>query len=178
MNRAIWYIFAFATLFFGGCTALAPRIDYDPAFNATALTTFGVAKEASTLSPLDNERVEAALVEALEAKGYRFNDGGQQDFHALYRVETFHDVPSNFTFGLGIGGGSWEHGGVQVGTSVTPHHDEIELSIEMVRPGDHRVFWSGRTRAELPALDSPQKRQRFFRQLVEEVLKAYPRHRR
>ena len=178
MNRVFWYLLVFATLFLGGCASSAPSIDYDPAFDTSRLTTFGVAKERSPLCELDDERIEAAIVEALEAKGYRFKKKSPHDFQALYRVETFHDIPSNFSFGLGIGGGSWKHGGVEVGTSLTPHHDEIALRIDMVRPGDHRIFWSGRIRTTLPPLRTPKERESFYRKTVVEILKRYPAHHR
>jgi hypothetical protein len=155
-----------------GCSATGPSIDYDPHADIAAYDTFNVARsESAAIDPLNAERIENAIVRNLTAKGYRFDNGGQ--FTALYDVRVLKDVPSNFSFGFGIGGyGS--HGGGSVGTSVTPTSDKVEIRIDMIDARTHKVFWSAAEEASIPEFTTPESRERFFDRVVSTLLAKFP----
>jgi hypothetical protein len=159
-------------LFFAGCAGSGPAVDYDTHVDIGAYDTFNVARsETASIDPLNAERIENAIVDNLTAKGYRFDNGGE--FTAVYDIRLLRDVPSNFSFGFGIGGyGS--HGGGSVGTSVTPTSDKVEIRIDMVDAKTHKVFWSAAEEATMPDFTTPESRERFFRDVVTRLLAKFP----
>ena len=163
-----------AALLFIGCSGGGPTVDYDPDFDPSRLNRFGVMKApGSRVDPLDAQRIESAVAGNLTAKGYRHDD--PVDFVARYSVTVLKDVPSNLSFGFGLG--SWGHnGGASVGTSVTPSVDKMAISIDMVDPQSDRVFWSASENETMPDFKTPEDRRRFFNAVVYRLLKNYPRH--
>ncbi|WP_457597733.1 DUF4136 domain-containing protein [Hydrogenimonas sp.] len=173
--RALSGFFAvlFLSAFVAGCAAKGPVVDYDPAFDFSKLETFGVmAAEGSRIDPLDSQRIEEAIAADLAAKGYRHDDPA--DFVVRYKMEVAEDVPSNISFGFGLGSYSWDHGGGGVSVGVTPSSDEVVLTIFMTDPQSGRVFWSASEETELPSLPTPQSRTAFFGSLVAKALHDFP----
>ncbi len=163
-----------AALLLAGCSGGGPRIDYNPDFDPSRLTRFGVMEApGSRVDPLNAQRIESAIVGNLTAKGYRHDD--PVDFVARYSVTVLKDVPSNFSFGFGLG--SWGHnGGASIGTSVTPSVDKVAISIDMVDPQNDKVFWSATENETMPDFSTPEERTRFFNAVVYRLLKNYPPH--
>lgn len=168
-----WFVFFFpVTMMFllAGCAGSAPTVDYDPSF-ALEGKKFGVVQtRGGNIDPLNAERIERAVTRSLEAKGYRSDD--PVDFLVRYDVTVTEDVPSNFSFGFGIGSYG-RHGGGSVGTSVTPTGDMVRIRIEMVDPQSGKVFWSAEKVEALPAFDSPESRERFWNGIVRELLEKF-----
>ena len=160
-------------LLFVGCTATGPRIDVDPDTDLSHLRTYRIAHERTkAIDPLDRQRIEKAIAGNLNAKGYRYSS--QADFVARYAVKIVRDVPSNISFGLGIGSGSWRHGGVSVGTRITPRYDKVRLKIELFDTETHKTFWSGVEEEDLPRLTTPRSHERFWNALVYRLLRHFP----
>ena len=157
-----------------GCSSRAPAVDYNPGFSMEALHTFSVSESrGSNIDPLNSERIEKAITTNLRAKGYDPAASGSEDFIAHYDVYVVEDVPSNFSFGFGIGTyGS--HGGGSVGTSVTPTSDNVEIRIDMYDPKSGKVFWSAKVVKSIPDFDSPQSRESFWNGVVTKLLEKFP----
>ncbi|WP_201352750.1 DUF4136 domain-containing protein [Hydrogenimonas urashimensis] len=164
-------------LAFVGCSGKGPSVDYDPSFEASKFSTFSVSESSgSNIDPLNSQRIRSAIVGNLRTKGYRYADKG--DFTALYDVYVVKDVPSNFSFGFGIGSYSWHHGGGSVGATVTPSSDQVEIRIHMYDPNDKKVFWSAKVAKKIPDFNSPKSRESFFNAVVDQLLKDFPTRKR
>jgi len=157
-----------------GCAGSSPTVDYNPAFATKTLHTFSVSENrGSNIDPLNSERIRRAIAANLESKGYRPAQAGSGDFIAHYDVYVVEDVPSNFSFGFGIGGyGS--HGGGSVGTSVTPTSDKVEIRIDMYDPKSGKVFWNAKVVKSIPDFDSPESREIFWNEVVVKLLETFP----
>ncbi len=166
----------FALLLFAGCSASAPKVDYDPtAMHRPRLIYFIEESPGSNIDPLNSERIRNAIDGNLRAKGYR--PGQNPDFIVRYDVYVVEDVPSNVSFGFGIGSYGY-HGGGSVGTSVTPTRDKVGIRIDMFDPKSHRVFWTASVNKSLPEFTTPQSRTSFFNAVVYQLLKEFPEAKR
>ncbi|BDY13326.1 hypothetical protein HCR_16380 [Hydrogenimonas cancrithermarum] len=167
------------TLFFAGCAGKNGVSDYDPDYPIQRLQTFVVKQNgASGISPLDGERIEAAIVQTLRAKGYTAAATGvKNDFVVEYAVTIRKDVPSNVSFGFGFGSFG-RNIGASVGTSVTPRHDEATIQLHMIDPATRKVFWSASDTKRFETADDPHKRAAFFKARIREMLAAFPNARK
>jgi len=166
-----WMILIFLM---AGCASSSPVVDYNPGFSMKALHTFSVSEsQGSNIDPLNSERIHKAITANLLAKGYRSTAPGGEDFIAHYDVYVVQDVPSNFSFGFGVGTyGS--HGGGSVGTSVTPTSDNVEIRIDMYDPKSGKIFWSTKVVKTIPDFDSPQSRESFWNSIIYKLLEKFP----
>lgn len=166
----------FALLLFAGCSASAPKVDYDPAALHRPLHTYAVEESpGSNIDPLNSQRIRRAIEGNLQAKGYR--PGAHPDFVARYDVYVVEDVPSNFSFGFGIGSYG-HHGGGSVGTSVTPTRDKVGIRIDMFDPESGKVFWTASVNKSMPEFTTPQSRTSFFNAVVHRLLEDFPEAKR
>ena len=163
-----------ALLMLGGCSSLQVESDYDPE------TAFGKLHSYALLEPLkteplslSDERVERAITEHLEAKGYRSAPPEAADFHVRYETGVVHDVPGSFSFGFGFGSFS-SHGGGSVSASKSPLYDAVTLRIDMIAPYDGRTLWSGSAQEKVSPRQTPRERQEQANRLVDALLEQFP----
>ena len=162
--------------FLAGCSATAPKVDYAPSFKQMALHRFAVEENPeAAIDPLNARRIAEAIEDNLRHKGYL--PGSHPDFIARYDVTVAEDIPSNFSFGFGIGSYG-RHGGGSIGTSVTPSRDKVAIRIDMVDPLSRKVFWSATVTKTLPSFTTPESRTAFFNAVVYELLKPFPKAKR
>ncbi|WP_353662127.1 DUF4136 domain-containing protein [Hydrogenimonas sp. SS33] len=177
LKKSLLYLVTVSILaFLAGCSAGGPRVDYLPSFKKMALKTFAVEKSPDAdIDPLNAERIAGAIEGNLRHKGY--TSAVQPDFIARYDVSVVENVPSNVSFGFGIGSYG-RHGGGSVGTSITPSRDRVAIRIDMVDPRTRKVFWSTSTQKSMPDFTTPESRRAFFNAVVYELLKPFPEAKR
>lgn len=167
------YLLPLVLLLFVGCAPKA-EIDYDPLYQTKTLTTFAIVHKSKTgYESLNEERIKEAITRELQAKGYAAAVKERADFHVAFWSATIEDVPSNFSFGFGLG--TFSSGlGTSVGTSHRARSDEEKMLIHMLDPKSQKVFWRTELSKKLPEFTSPQQRSDYFDKTVSEMLKEFP----
>lgn len=156
-----------------GCAPKA-EIDYDPVYQSRAFTTFAIVHKSKTgYESLNEERIKEAITTELQDKGYAAAVEAAADFHVAFWSVTQEDVPSNFSFGFGLG--TFSRGlGTSVGTSHRASSDEEKMLIAMLDPKTQKVFWRAEFSKKQPEFTSPKQRSDYFNELVAEMLKEFP----
>lgn len=167
------YLLPFILLLLAGCAPKA-EIDYDPVYQSRALTTFAIVHKSKTgYESLNEERIKEAITAELQRKGYAAAVAEAADFHVAFWSVTEEDVPSNFSFGFGLG--TFSSGlGTSVGTSHRARSDQEKMLITMLDPKSQKVFWRTELSKKQPEFTSPQQRSDYFNETVAEMLKAFP----
>ncbi|MBE0497930.1 MAG: DUF4136 domain-containing protein [Campylobacterales bacterium] len=168
-----FYLLPFILLLFTGCAPKA-EIDYDPVYQTKVLTTFAIVHKSKTgYESLNEERIKEAITAELQRKDYAAAAQETADFHVAFSSVTQEDVPSNFSFGFGLG--TFSRGlGTSVGTSHRASSDEVKMLITMLDPKTQKVFWRTELSKKLPEFTSPQQRSDYFNETVVEMLKEFP----
>ena len=114
-----------------GCSK-TPSVDYDPKFPTATLQTYAFVSNASQQSnPLNEERIRDAVMTEMLRKGYTATDKKTADFHISFDSMVKEDVPSNVSFGFGLG--SFSSGvGTSIGASHRPTKDQGQLHINIM----------------------------------------------
>ncbi len=167
------YLLPIFLLLLAGC-ASKPEIDYDPLYQTKALTTFAIVHKSKTgYESLNEERIKEAITAELQHKGYTPVRQESAEFHVSFWSVTQEDVPSNFSFGLGLG--TFSSGlGTSVGTSHRGSSDQEKMLITMLDPQTQKIFWRTELSKKQPEFTSPQQRSDYFNEIVAEMLKKFP----
>lgn len=174
MSRVHVALIPLLLLLLGGCAGKKATVDYDPDYAISKLRTYAVSKvQPDDMSPIDAERISNALDETLSEKGY-VKSGSGSDFNASFRFRFYEDVPSNVSFGIGVGGVSGSTG-VGVGASKQLRHDEAVLEIRMTDTVSQKTFWSASYRTKVNADAPPGKRDTRIKETVKSMLESFPK---
>lgn len=158
-----------------GCSSLKVNTDYDPDIMMQTYQSFFILQPSDDQpDTLTNERIVKAVSEHLQSKGYQPASKSEADFHVRYGTEVQEDVPSNFSFGFGIGMFSG-HTGTSIGAAKRPLSNKGTLIIDMLSPSDHKTLWRGMARDTLKKNDTPQEREANIRHLVDSLLESFPK---
>ncbi len=164
----------FSALFISACSTLKVTSDHDPDVSFHALKTFSIlSRKVENPDSLNEERIIKAIRRNLIAKGYTSTDSKSASFLVRFQTRSQHDVPSNISFGLGLGTFSGNLGGT-IGTSHRNTYDEETLIIEMLNSAGSNTFWQGTATDTVEKTDSPQERQAFVDNLVNALLEKFP----
>ncbi len=167
------YILPFILVFLVGCSTKG-ETDYDPAFSTKALTTFAIVHaDKEGLDTLDDERIREAITHEMQLKGFESAAKERADFHVTFQTKIEEDVPSNFSFGFGVG--TYSSGvGTSVGTRHNVTNDKEKLGINMVDPKTNKTFWRAEVNQKRPDFKSPQERSAYFDKTITSMLKSFP----
>jgi hypothetical protein len=158
----------------GGCSSVKVETDYDPAFDTGALETFAIVDEGTKRpDSLNEERIREALIRQIRAKGFKRAAPEEADFHIMFYSAVEEDVPSNVSFGVGIG--TYSSGvGASVGKSTNVTYDRGKLFINMIDPKTHKTFWRAAATEKLRRFESPRERADYLDKTVASMLKDFP----
>ncbi len=167
--------FSLVLLLFTGCSSLKVNTDYDPDISLSGLHTYSII-DPTKKSPdtLQDERIIKAITTNLNAKGYRSVASKEADFHVRFQTEIQYDVPSNVSFGVGVGSFSGNRG-ASVGASRRPLNDKITLITDILSPSDEKLLWRGDASDNLTQNDTPQERETYIKKLADALLESFPK---
>ncbi|MGB6019854.1 MAG: DUF4136 domain-containing protein [Sulfurimonadaceae bacterium] len=167
------YILPLLLLFMVGC-ATKIETDYDPVFETKELKTFSIVhKSQEGVETLNDERIREAITNEMQLKGYEVAAPNAADFHITFQTAIEEDVPSNFSFGFGVGTYS-KGSGASVGTTRNVTNDKENLFINMVDPKTQKTFWRAAVSKKRRDFKSPQARSDHFNKTVASMLKDFP----
>jgi hypothetical protein len=150
--------------------------DYDPEFDITALKTFAIVHDGiNEADTLNEERIREAITRELKAKEYALAPRKMADFHVTFHTSVEEDVPSNVSFGIGLG--TYSGGvGASVGQSTRATHDRGRLTVNMIDPKTGKTFWHAAAADKIDRFESPQERTAYFNKSVAAMLADFPEH--
>jgi hypothetical protein len=152
--------------------------DFDKSANFSAYQTYAHKDGTKVGQPLIDDRIVAAIDNALAAKGFKKSD--TPDVFVVYHV-AFDKEKDISTFSSGYGGGYGPYGwgwggGMAGGTSTTQVRDILigTLVIDMADAKKGQVTWRGMGVKEVDTQAKPEKRDKSITSAVNKIFKNYP----
>jgi len=166
LNRAVGSILAVAPFWAGGCSSIYPvdvQSAWGPGVKFTNLgSTFDWAPDAQVgpgspraANPQVHELVLKTVTQELTAKGYEKISAERPDFRLDYRV------------GMSLLGDTTGDGTLQ-------QYPEGSLVLYVIDPASGKWIWRSAARARLNESGSPEPREKWLRQVVQQMLKDFP----
>jgi hypothetical protein len=145
-NRILITCMVAAPLTLSGCATTqssAVRVDKGDADFATC-RTFDWHPASADAASFSEQRVRAAALKQLEAKGYTLSTD-KPDCRIAYLLPTQDRQKRKPTVGVGVGGGSGGvRGGIGVGVPIGRHKEQIgTLTLDIVDVARNAQIWSG-----------------------------------
>jgi hypothetical protein len=167
------YIFiTLLTFFLSACSTLTTNVDYDTHYDFTDTHTFAVVHKAKEgENTLTNERIEKAIINVLQAKGFTQTDRKDADLIFLYHtnVQNKTDIYTDYQM-VGYG----RYGGVVISTPRAYNYDEGKLIIDAYDAKLNKIVYRAVAVDELPEKKSPQERETYIKEVVTKTLKTFP----
>jgi hypothetical protein len=127
-------------------------------------------------SPFLDQRVRAALVSQLAAKGFQKVEDRTPDFYVNYHLSVQTRLSSsgvNTYYGVGSYG---SHGGFGIGLGTSPirQYEEGTLVIDLVDVASRQLVWRGTGTRAVSRNPTPEETTRSIQEVVAEILKQFP----
>ncbi len=167
---------ALILLVFSACSTMRVDSDYNPKFDFGKLHTFAVIRpERDGVNTLTQERIAAALADAMRAKGYREVPKTKADFYVLFHTDVTNKrqvVTDYRSVGLYPYYGYGAPMVVPVQREYT--YTEGKIIVDALDPSDKKIFWRGIAADTLKSLHTPEERMRYIRDVVAKVTASFP----
>lgn len=155
-NRILVACMFAALLTLGGCATTqssAVRVDKGDA-DLAKCRTFDWHPVSPDAASFSEQRVRAAALKQLEAKGYQLSTD-KPDCRITYLLPTQDRQKPKPTVGVGVGGGSGGvRGGIGVGVPIGRHKEQIgTLTLDIVDVAQNAQIWSGSVDVGLHGLE-------------------------
>jgi hypothetical protein len=145
MNRMLFAIMTTALVTLSGCAtqSSAVRIDKGDA-DLAKCRTFDWHPASADAASFSEQRVRAAALKQLEAKGYTLSTD-RPDCRITFLLPTQDRQKPKPTVGVGVGGGSGGvRGGIGVGVPIGRHKEQVgTLTLDIVDVAKNAQIWSG-----------------------------------
>jgi hypothetical protein len=153
--------------------------DFDKTADFTAFKTYALKEGTPVGQKLIDDRIVAAIDDALKAKGFTKSDANP-DVVVVYHV-AFDKQKDISTFSSGYGGGYGPYGygwggGWGGGTTSTQVRDILvgTLVIDMADASHKQLVWRGMGTKEIDTKAKPDKRDKSIKKAVDKIFKNYP----
>lgn len=156
-----------------GCAAPSPRVRIDQTEGGLpACRTFAWHAISGDAASLSDQRVKAAVLAELEAKGYE-QAADKPECRIAYHMTTREIPKAKPSVGVGVGGGSRGMGG-GIGVSVPIGRRPAftgTFTLDVIDAEKNAQVWSGSVDADLEQAELSDEE---AQQLAKEVLSAFP----
>jgi len=149
------------------CSSVVVKSDYDPETNFTQYKTFDFMPHPNKpgANPFNQKRIEAAVEQALVAKGFQKQDSGRPDLLVAYHTNVRDKIDVD-TYGYRYG-----RYGRRVGTYTTVReYQQGTLVIDFVDAQSKDLVWRGWAKGEVNDSVSKEK----VDDTVAKILAKYP----
>jgi len=153
--------------------------DFDKSANFASFKTYAIKEGTPVGQKLIDDRIAAAIDEAMKAKGFTKSDANP-DVVVVYHV-AFDKQKDISTFSSGYGGGygpyGWGWGGGWAGGTTSTQVRDIlvgTLVIDMADAHKNEVVWRGMGVKEVNTQANPEKRDKSINEAVKKIFKNFP----
>ena len=168
------WIFAFLlSLVIVGCSTLEVNVDYDDAFDFSAIKSFKVVHNVREgENTLVNDRITAAIESELEKKGYvkAINDADLV-FVYHYNAKDKVDIRTDYQM---VGYGGFGYGGAMIAHTSAYNYTEGTIIIDALNPKTKKIVWRSVGTLELQEKETPQEKREYVNKIIKEMLEKYP----
>jgi hypothetical protein len=165
-----------AALLVGACSGISTTMDFDPAVDFSAFSTYDWIDSEGTIDNITSSRIRTSVDAALAAKGFS-HSSSSPDLAISYQVSSaerrsFNTVNAGWGGGYGWGGG-W---GMGMGTSTTTEQvwQEGSLILGIFDTGSKNLVWTGTATTDIDGSRTPEDRQNLVDDAVGKMLKDFP----
>ena len=168
-----WFLGFFLSLFLLGCSTLNVNVDYDEAFDFSAVKSFRVVHNVREgESTLVNDRITAAIEANLKQKGYvKAQNGADLVFVYHYNAKDKTDIRTDYQM---VGYGAFRYGGAMVAHTSSYDYTEGTIIIDAFNPKTKKIVWRSVGTLELQEKKTPQEKREYVNKIITEMLAAYP----
>ena len=159
---------------FASCTTVRVAADYDKEANFSNYNSFAFYKpgiDKTKISDLDKKRILRAIDAELSAKGMSKSQNPTLLVSIFTKERERVDV-YNRNFGFGWGWSPWWYGGYY-GSHIA-QSTEGSLYVDLIDARTKELVWQGVGRAKLITSGNIEKKEERIREIVHEILAAYP----
>ena len=186
MKTRKWTNLMVILLVITGCSGIRVSQDYDPNTRFGQLTTFAWTSPTQEKTgdpridnPLLDERIRAAVTQALTQKGYTLTTDRDPTFSVRYRYllhQRLDSGGSGISFGVGgFGSHSGIGTGIGIGTGTgAALQEEGELVIDLMQGTSDTLLWRGSGIHPFKRYTDPSKATAAIDTLVEKILAPFP----
>lgn len=170
MKRLFIAAFVFCLVAFLGRSARADKVntDYDHAVNFGNYHTYSW-EEVKTVDSLWGDRIQQAVNQQLQAKGWRLVSSGSGEV-VLFALGEVHNIQQEQTFYSGAGG--WRWGGSGIATTSVYNSRMGSLVISMFDANSKKLIWRGTSTADLS--DKAEKNVGKLNKAIANMFKKFP----
>jgi len=159
---------------FIGCSTLKVSVDYDPGFNFESKNKFAIVhhnKEGE--DTLLNDRIISALEPQLESRSYVKVAKEEADLIFVFHTNAESKVDIDTDYRM-VGYGGYRYGGQMIATTRAYQYTKGTLIIDALNPKDKKVVWRGIATDTLKEYDSPQEREQYINEVIQELIMDFP----
>ena len=166
-----------------GCSSVQVNQDYNLSQDFSRLKTYAwrtAAQPATGDIRVDNalldNRIRAAIDQALSKKGYQSISQGTPDFFVAYTCQIRSKIESNsVTFGFGFGTGSARYGGIGLNSGGNVReYDEDFLVIDIYDSSKEALLWRGTGTSPYFQHSKPEETVKAINEKVDKILAQFP----
>ena len=164
--------FAFL-LFLMSCSSSKVVYDYDVKTNFNAYKTFHFFEDVGVgLNDLDVDRLISAIEKQLMQLGFEKSES--PDFYINFSGIK-NELANNETVSVGIGNSGGNIGlGIFGDILIGRKKVQEKLTIDFIDSKKDQLIWQGISTATIREQVTPQKREEYFKQIVQKILSKYP----
>jgi len=163
-----------------GCATLKVNTDYPPGTDFSKYKSFSIKKGTPPKNPIAADRLENALGNALQARGFtRVPDGGDLYVFSHFRLGKDTIVNSS---GYGYGGyggwaghGGWGYGGgMQSSTTTVTEIPTGTLVVDLVDSKTNTAVWRGYAKDNISTTATPDEREQKANVVFQTLFANFP----
>jgi len=159
---------------FGCSQALQTSYDYDSSVNLKQFKTFNVEAERNNEqdpllgSELNKRRLKDAVVEVMQAKGYKLDNNPEIMVRFMTDVKDRQQVRSNNMYSPYM----WWYGG---GNNVsTYNYQESRFILNIYQRNSDRMIWQGWASGKVKAPSKKDDRETMVKNTMADILRTFP----
>ncbi|MEW6335937.1 MAG: DUF4136 domain-containing protein [Acidobacteriota bacterium] len=159
-----------------GCSTLSVSSDWDREVDFSRYATFNLMPSGSAMDPFIRQRLEAAVIGEMEAKGLRRAGEKADLLVALHgRVDSRTQID---TVGFGYGVGRWgywgRYGALRTATTTVREIPVGTLVIDIVDARQMKLAWQGVGTDTLESRSTPERSEKRINEAVKAILASFP----
>lgn len=151
------------------CSASKVVTDYDVKEDFSKFKTFDFYEDnGENLNEFDVKRITSYIQENLNSINLQQNS--TPDFLIFFDTK-IEDNNNQNTIGIGLGNGGF---GVSGGIPIGGKKVDEKLIIKFVNANTNELFWEGSLKSTIKENRTPEKRELYLKEVVQEILKEFP----
>lgn len=174
-----YFVFIALTLLLAGCVQNPVRVDYEPAFDFTAISSYGWASDNNASydtadDGLMDKRVKVALMDELSLRGPKY-DKDKPDILIGYRVRDedrldYYRYPIFNSYGYRHHRSMWIYD-----EELVVFNYEQRVFMLDVLDSENQLIWRGTYESRRKEMPTPEAKMAYIREIVAQILLHFPR---